>query len=211
MKEDYVDNCDLKYLNPADRSQIKPLTQITLDRVVSRELEKLNQDDQTKVLQESQDIMTQMCSKFLERYDPTIDYLLRLKFTEPESALDAHFHVDEYRSLRTLCEELPGLTRSEDGSLIGKIDDEWARLPSASLPEEIRLESRPDVFWHKISLIRDTANQLLFQNVSEFALECLTFPNSSAKPERVWSDYSWQVTDRRSLLYNETKRGIALS
>ncbi|KAJ8683090.1 hypothetical protein QAD02_018882 [Eretmocerus hayati] len=214
MPREYVMTRPLELVNPASKAHMKPASQLSLDPLVTKALLQVTKAESDKFKETNRDFLSIMCVKFRERYDFSQDYMLHMKFLEPALALDPEFHTGEYNTLQCVYDNLPGLTNNRDEGLIDRINDEWQRLPviAQELPPEQLLEVQvPVTFWHQLTLVRDDDGRKIFSALGDFALNCLTLPNSNAKSERVWSSFTWQVRSLRAPLYNESKRSILLS
>ncbi|KAJ8680725.1 hypothetical protein QAD02_016512 [Eretmocerus hayati] len=211
MYRAYIMSRPLQMVNPASIAHMKPAGQLSLDPLVRRYLERLSPSEQNTFMRTNREFVKNLCVSFRAKYDFSKDYLLHLQFLEPNLALNAEFHTGDYVNLSCVYDNLPGLTKNRDQALISLIDAEWQRLPTQLLPQELLGKRKPVDFWHGLSFVQDQDHQLIYPNLSEFALNCLILPHSNAKPERLFSTMNWQFDPHRGKMYFETKRALMLT
>ena len=78
-----------------------------------------------------------------------------------------------------------------EGIDLSIIDREWANLLRYEFDENFASIKDPRKFWKILQKFDNQKGELLFTNISKVAYHALSFPNSNAPPERIWSRYNF--------------------
>lgn len=114
------------------------------------------------------------------------------------------------KTLLSIFEEVPRITRQYDNESLQKIDDERRKLIFTNLNENIKNIQYAEDFL--ISLLNlETDGEYPFKNVSEFILNVLSLPHSSVDCKRVFSKVNLIKSKIRNKLNIETLNGLLLA
>ncbi|KAJ8665873.1 hypothetical protein QAD02_007535 [Eretmocerus hayati] len=208
MDLDHVMSVGPERVDPKDSQHWKK-EGISLDTEVIRQLGLLSKEDRDTFLKVSRSFLVELCDRYREKFDFKKDFLIQIQALHPQNALSTTFH-EQVKDLNKLDEELPAILRG-DVDRLQIINNEWENLVIKDVPESCKDEKHIDVFWVKISELKDGTENFMFKTLADFSLDCLCVPNSNAPPERAFSTWHWQVTKIRTPLHFESVRGCLLS
>lgn len=110
-------------------------------------------------------------------------------------------------TLAYLTKEVPHLFRGNEQQL----DDEWRQLPNICVPDKVKEQNKPEVFFKRLSTVKDEDGRLLFTVLPEFALTILALPTSNADAERIFSKINLNKTLLRNKLLPFTQASLILA
>ncbi|CAH2096118.1 unnamed protein product [Euphydryas editha] len=85
------------------------------------------------------------------------------------------------------------------------LDDEWRNFPMiATQTKDIQdATEKVDVFWHKISELKDIDGNKKFMELPKFMLGVLSLPHSNAECERIFSQVNDIKTKKKEQTFNQ--------
>lgn len=88
-------------------------------------------------------------------------------------------------------------------------NDEWRNLPYCL--ERVKNTDDPTEFWCSIRKLKQADGTLMFPKLSEFMLNLLVLPHSSAAVERIFSQVKLIKNDTRNRLNTDSLNGLLLT
>lgn len=131
------------------------------------------------------------CKDMVQRIDFKDKFLNSLQYLSPEKALSGEMQciLPLLKIFNNINEEI--------------INTEWRQLfdyDELKKFENLSIES----FWSKISSLKNSLNEPMFQNLSKIVNGLLTLPHSTAAVERIFSQYKMIKTSARNRLHLQT-------
>ena len=154
LKNDYISSIKLSEVDPKNCDNFKPLNEITLEKNVVEQLNKVLDENGKIMLKVCQQFLSELCSKLKQKYDNfSVDSIKYVSCFHSKNALNPHYHEGAYENLDVLFYELPLLTNNHDVTLMIQINNEWSGLPSYNIPEYLKEEENADIFWARVKNI----------------------------------------------------------
>lgn len=199
MMQEHVAMTPLSKINTKNSSKFLPLRNMYLDVQVMEELKK----PKISVRPDLSDDFYMRC-RFLaklskgiqKRFDFDNPLLKMLSLLHPSKALSRQDR-NKSQSFIQLCDNVSRV-KPKDLQSLQRLDDEWRRLPLDDIPEDIVKETEVDVFWYKISQLKDSEDCNKYVELPNFALAVLCIPHANADCKRVFSKYNLVKTKTRN-------------
>lgn len=193
------DLCSVEFYS---KSNFKKLDKIYIgEKDTIEEVKKLSDDDKKvfynncfKYLHSMADEMSWRLYEYWELHEP-------FKFLDPKNVFSQKFHEENPTIINDaflICQRAADC----DNEKVPVIDSEWAKL--IEFEQIIDSNLPPDTFWCRLYKLKNDNGDLLFPNVSQFALNLLVIPHSNSSPERVWSKERLTLTRLRNRMSTKT-------
>ena len=129
--------------------------------------------------------MIKMCQEIKKRYDFNDPLLEMISLVGPDEILK-HRSQDLVLSLVDLVEKVPRIYAKGD---LQTLDNKWRAIDTSVIPEHLRnfdsTKQGPVYFYQELAKV-EFDSQLLFKNLSTFALRLLALPVSNADAEKLF-------------------------
>lgn len=213
MKHEYIGRTPLNEIDPFNKDKFLLLENMYLGVQVLEELKKpeiqAKQEQIKDFYVRCRNFMGKLCKGIQERFDFSNPLLLLIPLLHPSKAL-SRSERNSTNSLLKLCDVVIR-AKPQNMKALQEVDDEWRRLPLDDLPEDTRNETQVDVFWHKVSKLKDSGGVSKYTELPKFALAVLSIPHANADCERVFSKYNLVKTKSRNRLIVKNIEGVMLA
>ncbi|XP_066963613.1 zinc finger protein 862-like [Macrobrachium rosenbergii] len=195
---DLVDKANIVSFDPSLCTNHMPLNRVYLGSKVHGllQLEEYNRDHEmvNDVRTRCREFLIRMCQQLKKRFDLDNKFFYMASFLDIKKVLQSK----PRELLPTLHDFSMSVPRIYGGNL-QDLDNEWRNLDSTFIPEEIKSCSITD-FYVKLGGIKDNEGILMFNNLSQFALNVLSLPTTNTAAERLFSKLNLIKTDNRNKL-----------
>ncbi|KAL7299731.1 hypothetical protein TKK_0007481 [Trichogramma kaykai] len=202
---------DLSKIDPQNEKEWLHLNALDIGKFAHDSLftmELVNEEERKNILSSCRKFFVTTCLELQTRLNLNEKFTSSLDVFNQDNALSCDFHKlhQNLNDIFVVCPvPIPEIVKN-------KINHQWSNLLKYEIPEDIRIEANVDVFWIKILSCKDEENNILFQELSNFALDCfVSVANSNASVERVWSSMNLIKTNKKNRLNFENLRGQLLS
>ncbi|KAE9528850.1 hypothetical protein AGLY_012425 [Aphis glycines] len=141
------------------------------------------------------------CKQIKKRFDFKCAILKMITHLQPVNVLGNN----KLSSLVIIFNEVPRILMAYNNSEIQTVDDEWRRLHTLEIIDDIRQTKNTDEFWYHLHV------KNVFKNVAHFVLKVLSLPHSSVDCERIFSKVNFTKTKVRNKLQVPALNGLLLS
>lgn len=148
------------------------------------------------------EFITVSAKEIQKRYDLNDPILSKLECLQPTNAVSNSYR-NNMPSPQPLMTLVPRIVGNENK--MQKIDDERRNLPNI-INKKINLTASPDKFWGDVNRHFEE-----YKSISQFSLNLLILPHSTADCERIFSQVNLIKTKIRNSLSNESINGTLLA
>lgn len=202
MEADYLRQNDIEKIDPTNKNKFIRNENMYLGVGVMQNINSLTNDPiKQDFYERCRHFLITSCQEIKKRYNFADNLLSKISMLSIKNIKNNNTLLPLMMSVPLICN--PGNTKR-----LQNIDDQWRALKNYdNLPET----DDADKFYHQLGEITDYAGEKIFSDLSNFALEVLSLPHSSASCERVFSKVNLIKTKIRNKLQTKSLNAILLS
>jgi len=168
MNQNYINTINVKDIDPNKSDHFLPKSQMYFGIKVLQELQKPLIFKNNALLDDfysrTQNFLKITCLQIKKKYNFSDPVIPAIKLMDPRTALSSETK-NEYNSLFHLMNLLPRITSGNE-QLMQAVDSEWRTLPQSDIPSDIKDHlDKPDIFWYKLSYLKQTNDEVPFLNI----------------------------------------------
>ena len=210
MKQEIIScTSDITLIDPSDEKHFLPLENIYLGVDVHRLLQSPEHRGNTDMIRH----VRNRCRMFL--ITACLELKKRLPFGSKLLEMCSRFSVGKCVNLNILSStpsvldlvtELPRVYQGNKQEL----DDEWRSLPNLDVPENVKCQNNPEVYFKWLLDLKNEEGTPSFNLLPLFALNILALPTSNADAERIFSKVGLNKTKIRNKLSLPTQAALVI-
>lgn len=200
IKRDYLKKTDLENVQFKDPSNYLPIEEVYFGANVSKSLLEMDLTNDQIIFFRLRclDFYVEACKQITERFPLKRNIIKFFEFIDPSVVKQGSL-----ASISHIAILFPNILKDDK---LQQLDSEWRLLRNTdeiqSFPDEIIM------FWNKVKKLEFGDGSAMFETLSNFVFDILTFPHSSANVERVFSSINLLKTKQRNKLNTETITGL---
>lgn len=201
---------DITRIDPCEEKHFAPLEHIYLGAEVHRLCQSPEYRENTKLIcdvrRRCRTFLVTACMEMKKRFPLDSKMLEMCTLLTVANCVDKNV-LKETPSLSDLAQELPRIYQGD----LQQLDDEWRNLPNLNIPENVKTQNNPEVFFEWLSTLKSDKGTPIFKSLPVFALRILSLPTSNADAERIFSKVNLNKTKVRNKLSLHTQANIVLT